>query len=225
MEYKIFVNGLQRSGTNYLTRLILNNFNNVEIANRANVQCASWKHNLVINRKLYSEARFAPNYFILVYKNPYTWLESICCRGGVDYHKTQLLHGDPKKLEGIKFEGFSITHLAKTWSTWIKNWLIDKNDIIPLNTRKYTRYEDLLDKETREKFLESAPFRRSQPTKDWNNPMIGKIALSKDFTKERLEYYKKMMPEKMTQDVLDVYNEYLSDEVLSISGYSRLEKL
>lgn len=226
MEYNIFVNGLQRSGTNYLTRLISDNFHDIRNVNKAKTNSPAWKHNLVIDENLYSEARVhSPNYFVFIYKNPYTWLESICVRGGVDYVSTQLLHGDPKKIEGIKFPDtqISVSHVAKTWSTWIQNWLIDKNDIIPYNMRKYTRYEDLLNNVTREQFLESLPFKRSGSK--WRNPNPGQISLSKNFKEEQIAYYKKMMPLKLTQDVLDDYNKYLTDEVLKHAGYNRLERL
>lgn len=223
MQYRYFVNGLQRSGTNYLQKLIGDNFIEVSHCNSSKVDGA-WKHNVSITQELFSKAKAEPNYFLLIYKNPYTWLESICLRTNIDYQRTQTLHGDAKFVEGPRLKHFSIIHVAKTWNSWVHNWLLNDDNIIAHCIKKSVSYESLLTEQSRNLFLESLPFKRLDRHK-WNIPKYGSVRLSKNMNADMIKYYLNMKPIGIDQTMLNVYNEHISDEALNVTGYNRLVNL
>lgn len=204
MRYFIF--GLQRSGTNFLEQLLAKNFSISKI-NRTN-RC--WKHSIDIP-KGYQQNELT----ILIYKNPYTWCESLCCRNNVDWIKTQKTYpateGEAKFLAGKN--RFNVANLAKTYKHWHESWTQSNVNGLVI------KYEDLLVKETREQFLEKikAPVRKSDT---WQIPQIGKVSQSRDYTKQREQYYLEMKPTKLNQEQIEAITETIGVNMIRKIGYN-----
>jgi hypothetical protein len=75
----IYVFGIHRSGTNYLMNLLNRNFGKIHEKNTNNNYQPRWKHSVVVD-----ELEDYPVF--VIYKNVYTWVESILKRKcGVQY--------------------------------------------------------------------------------------------------------------------------------------------
>ena len=90
-EY-IKIHGLQRSGTNYVSHLINENFENTKVL----VNTGGWKHGFymapwVLGKEVH---------VVVVVKNPYAWLVSV-----YDYWTTRRLNVGPD-LRGVPFTDF-----------------------------------------------------------------------------------------------------------------------
>lgn len=210
MDYFIF--GLQRSGTNYLEQLINQNFNGRR-ANRVN-KC--WKHSINIPEG-YNDQQ--PT--LIIYKNPYTWVESICLRNTVDWLKTQkdypAQEGPDELLLGPN--EINIENLAKTYNHFLNTWLWNRSWNVKTCVIKY---EDLLITNSRNSILSGIsqilPVRKSN---EWVNPQRGKISQSKDYNEDREHYYLSMKPQQLTRTHLDSINNILGDRIVEL-GYEKL---
>jgi len=84
------------------------------------------------------------------------------------------------------------------------------------------RYESLLIDESREEALENMsrflPVRKSNK---WINPQRGKVSQSKDYNKDREQYYLSMQPKQLTRTHIDAINDVLGDRIESM-GYDKL---
>ena len=139
--------GLHRSGTNYIARLIVDNFDN----NDFEIKELYWKHNFqppLLNHNYLEPA----NLIFFIYKDLYTWIESIAFRESWGYeHRHQFFHPFEKTSPEFTLgpKKLNLINLAKTYNKYIENWLIDNiwltvnNDFI--NKLIVIKYEDLLD--------------------------------------------------------------------------------
>ena len=194
MKYCIF--GLQRSGTTFLESLIKLNFK-CEIANGDR-----WKHTLQrveCNCKTFN-----------IYKNPYTWIESVVYRDPAD-----LLITSPFLLE----EGYNMGHdrvnlanLAGLYNDYVLSWYDETT---------FVRYEDLLDEVAREKFLNTLPFERI--TDSVVVPEPGSLFMSEGFENNKIPYYLYGNPERLTLDEISIINEKISVDVFNLLGYKKLK--
>jgi len=121
---KIFVNGIQRTGTNY-TRELLQINTDYEVNE---YQPPYWKHDT------FSGIIPECDLIYCVIKNPYTWIESICFRNCVDIiEKNPHLYNNKDYLGPFKINLIEACKLYKTfYSSWIKYGV------------KLIHYEDLL---------------------------------------------------------------------------------
>lgn len=136
----IFIAGLQRSGTNYAQHLINKNVD-VNVFwipyETNNGDYSLWKHNInPLTKELIDSNNIDGT--ILIIKNPYSWVESICFRNCMDIID---VYGDKYGLlqEGSE-QKINIRNLIRFYKNFYINWL---------NTNAYLiKYEDLLsDKE------------------------------------------------------------------------------
>lgn len=193
MKFCIF--GLQRSGTTFLEFLIKQNFK-CEVANGAN-----WKHSLTkVN---------ADGLVFNIYKNPYTWIESIVFRDPAD-----LLVNSPHLLD----EGYNIGHdqvnlenLSKLYNDYVLSWY---------DIKTFVRYEDIINPVERNKFLTSLPFERI--TNEWVVPKPGSLFMSEGFSDTSLEYYFSEKPSRLQKNELSIINDNITVDVFNILGYTRL---
>lgn len=211
-EYYIF--GLQRSGTNFLEVTLQRNFNITKV----NRTTKSWKHGI----DLYNDTRpEVPK--IVIYKNPYTWIESITTRNNVDWLKTQRTYNSQEGPHELRIgpHNMNVQQLAKTYVHWYQSWI--KTDIM---NRHIVRYEDLLKPETRTDILEEIRdkfnLRRRDDRKNWIIPQNGTVSQSKDYNEKRRQYYLKMRPENMTRVQIDAVNEVIPDSVFGRLEYKKI---
>jgi hypothetical protein len=150
----ISIRGLQRSGTNYLKSLIdkniivnafshsvlndgtLEEFDYTLISDYLKNDCVGkrpfdlWKHNInTLNSTLIQEYNI--DGFILIIKNPYSWIESIVYRKTIDIVIT---YGDKYNL--LENGELSISNLINLYKDFYSNWLNAGAFLI--------KYEDLL---------------------------------------------------------------------------------
>ena len=81
---EVYVFGLHRSGTNYLTSLLNVNFKKIIQVNSDGNYTPLWKHSVVVDSTIGDYPTF------VIYKNPYTWVESIIKRKQDDGHNIML---------------------------------------------------------------------------------------------------------------------------------------
>ena len=214
---KYFDFGLQRSGTNFLELLIQSNFG----GQRQNRHNAGWKHYIDP-----PELWVGQHPTFLIYKNPYTWVESICFRNTVDWIKTQrkypALEGPAVNKLGPK--GINVEQLAITYNHWYQQWIENPKPSANYDNVVIIRYEDLLREGKRNNILSGieAKFntKRKKPN-SWIIPQMGKVSQSRDYHKDREQYYLDMKPEKLSENHIKIIGEVLGDAVANL-GYRKL---
>jgi len=211
-----YIWGIQRSGTNFLERLLELKYN----AFKRNAGVSAWKHS--INDPVDGWNKQLPNF--VIYKNPYTWVESIATRSTVDYVRTQTLYSPKEDIsEDLQLgsKKLNIVNLAKTYKHFHLNWL-DRDD---LKLGMEIKYEDLLVDEIRYKILLDISTRMSfsKPHRDkFRIPTPGSVTSSKDYTEEREEYYKSGRPSVLTQKQIDAVTDTVGVELITKMGYEVL---
>lgn len=125
---KIFINGLQRTGTNYALKLFQANVSNISF-----FDCAPghWKHAFYKGFFLNT----SPNKILTIIKHPYSWVESICFRNCVDI-KTNFpnyyLHNTQDHCGPFSI---NLKNLCKLYYDWYNTWL----DVPQVNLIPYER--------------------------------------------------------------------------------------
>lgn len=206
-NYYIF--GLQRSGTNFLADLIKLKYSNRPINNKE-----FWKHSVV-----------PPNIenktpLVLIHKNPYTWIESLCFRNKVDWIKSQkdydpLIEEDEALIAGNN--QFSVRVLAHAYNDFYTNW----HERIKTANAHIIKYEDLLEQKGINQLLIDLDTKfKWQNNGNMNLPR--KVSQSPDYTKIRGEYYKGQKPRELTEYQINVVNSIISDDVFTLNKYVKL---
>lgn len=144
-----FVFGLQRSGTNYVQKLMELNF--VEGQTRA-----AWKHRLSVWEEEHLDQKIKERVIFVIHKHPYTWIESIAKRGGVDYVSAQTKYPakefDDEEQRESALNGFNVVNLARTWQEHYDNWVLYPPEYIKKDM-VHVWYEDILNDDDRDNFL------------------------------------------------------------------------
>lgn len=207
-QYYLF--GLQRSGTNFLEALIKINYGFLNL----NDLNETWKH-LIIPPKLKNQSKI-----ILIHKNPYTWIESICLRNSVDWCKRQINYPldekDPKLKLGNR--GYSIVSLAKAWNDFHLNWLNYKN----FNNHNFiiVKYESLINGNI------SSVIKNIETSFSWENEkkiiVPSNISQSKKFNSESVDYYTRQLPLELNKNQINFINDCISDDLFKFFDYEKL---
>ena len=212
--------GLQRSGTNYIARLITDNFHNQDFEIRE----VYWKHNFT--PPLLNHNHLAPaNIITFIYKDLFTWIESIAYRHSWDYeYKHQVYHPfeptEPDYTLGPK--KLNLINLAKTYNKYLENWLVT-NVWLTVNadfTNKLIqlKYESLLDNSFLEKLFTDLTTRGLQRIS--NNiilPKLGDVDASRfDYPANHLENLKNKQTLFLTDKQKEMALAQISPEVLKI---------
>jgi hypothetical protein len=199
-EFYIF--GLQRSGTTFLEHLLHGNFN-CKIVNSNN----SWKHSI--------EKLVFPSYTIFnIYKNPYTWIESVMFREHADLPITSPQILGESSLNGGLHLRINPIELAKIYENYCNNWFMNLN-----NNTFIVRYEELIEKDSLKYFIKTIPF-----TRKFNDIKISKAGfwMSEGFKKDIIPYYLKGIPEHLNSHQINAINEIISDQTFSRLKYQRI---
>jgi len=199
---KFCIFGLQRSGTSFIEKLIALNFTCV-ISNGAN-----WKHSLD-----YVDTFTSFN----IYKNPYTWVESVIFRDPADILLTHphLLSGE--RSEKIGHDSVNLRELCKLYNTYCNNWL-EHDDVTVV------KYEDIIQEKTRNVFLDSLlPIFESRNHGQYMVPAPGSLFMSEGFSNDMLQYYVNQKPTRLSRENIEVVNQNISNDVFEKLGYEKLD--
>ena len=210
-EYRIY--GLQRSGTYYLEFLIKANLD-IKCGNKGKGQY--WKHNLSIPK----DVDLDKETFFPIYKNPYTWAESIITKN-VDFVRRQttfpIMQNGP---DADMCNGFNVRNMAKTYKLWCDNWIYQLPD--EYQSRCFhIQYEDLLETYNRELKLEEIAFEFDIDRLD-NSKFINprKVTLSSEFTEDSYKKYTNFETKLLSRDNMDVMNDVLGERLFKNLGYN-----
>jgi hypothetical protein len=201
---KFYIFGLQRSGTTFLEHIVSLNFN-MRVANTEN----SWKHSIVVPENLEDYCKF------WIVKNPYTWLESIVFRDPADLLVTATsfnLQDRSNSAYIVGHDQVNLKNLCLLYNIYIKNW--SNTDVIKV------RYEDLLNKETLDKFFKKNNFINEY--KHWKIPVAGSLFMSEGFSKDSYSYYLSQRPQLFNKTDIDVINTYVNFDLLHQFDYTRV---
>lgn len=210
--------GLQRSGTNFIEQIIQTNFG----GQRQNRHKAGWKH-FIDPPELWTGQHAT----FLIYKNPYTWVESICFRNTVDWIKTQRKYPALEGPVDLKLgpKNINVEALAKTYRHWHDKWILNPKPNANYDNVVIIKYEDLLREQKRNQILESIQLKfnsqRKKPNQ-WIIPQRGKVSQSRDYDKERESYYLDMKPQKLQKQHIDCINNLVGTDLIASLEYDIL---
>lgn len=212
IDYHIF--GLQRTGTNFVEVVMRNNFS----VRKTNTQRNCWKHSITVPKNYKPRS---PT--IVIYKNPYTWVESIAFRNTVDWVRTQLTYPatedcDPALKVGSS--GLNLSNLAKTYNHFYTTWLLNN----PGTNVVFIKYEDLLVPDSRERVFQdlASKFQMKPRQPNFTFPDRGSVSQSRDYNSSRETYYLKQTPEKLTPIQIQEVGRIVDSRIFEKTGYSRL---
>lgn len=197
----VHVFGLQRSGTTFLEKLLSQNF-------QCKLSSEHWKHSIE------RVPTHSPTF--VIFKNPYTWIESIMFREHADLPATSpeivlpsylnagvcTLTDDPVSINPVE--------LAKLYERYFYSWY---------DWARIVRYEDLIQQDTLKKFIDSVAIERK--AKDIVIPEAG-FFMSEGYSEDIVPYYLKGKPTKLTDRQLMAVNPFISKEMLEILGYRKI---
>lgn len=129
--------GLQRSGTNFCSNLITDNFDNSSVFNNDS-ENHIWKHSLTPTFKC------NPDCIVYIYKHPLMWVESVINAGHIHYSLDKTIK------TGLKIKDIYIDNLINMYNTSLSSWVLNYNLTIP---KINIQYEKLLDDNIVENFL------------------------------------------------------------------------
>lgn len=212
---EVYVFGLHRSGTNYLTSLLNVNFKKIIQVNSDGNYTPLWKHSVVVDSTIGDYPTF------VIYKNPYTWVESIIKRKQDDGHNIMLAskylphYVDENRY--IKtdsdlsyYDGkISFERLLNIYRQFHENWILNfpkQNNLFVIS------YEDLLIKEKRDKILDIIGKKFNWVSPDiWLNSEPGAVPLSKDYSHERGEYYLNGKPKELSIEEIEMIDTIIDE--------------
>lgn len=217
--------GPQRSGTNYLQQLIAQNFVGVGLLNRDPI---NWKHSITVPNQYNTTVMT-----IILSKNPYMWVESVGIRDFVDWPVRQTQYSivepcDPeytliasdKTFYKIPDQKVNMLNLCRAYHDFYTNWL----PMIKYDNISHIRYEDIIEKRSRESTLETIQRLGSFDRKNdiWVNPSPGSISQSNTYNIEREKYYRSLTPKYLTTKQIQKINEIVGVDVITKLGYEIL---
>jgi hypothetical protein len=221
MRKEVYINGLHRSGTNYLGTLLNNNFSDIVGLNTPHNFGNEWKHSFIPSDKINGDVPV-----FIIYKNIYTWLESVIHRKIDDgWH---IVVSTMTKPEYIRLENFitpendfefnyrnnkfTLSFLVNCYKQYFENWIFNSNPKLK-DSIVLIKYEELLSDENRISVLEriSEKLQWDKP-KEWVNPKKGAISLSKEYDDERELYYLTESPKFLTEEQIILIDKIITEE-------------
>lgn len=206
----IYLFAPHRSGTNFLNQLInLNyNYNNV---NSGVLYNKLWKHSCLGGHSVSDETPI-----IVIYKNIYTWLESVLIRKpmfGLDFIQS-LKHLDKDKYDQImelkcKFYfingNISLSCVVEAYINFYKQFLNCGKDVT------YIKYEDLLYDNSLERVFKRLDQILTRKTSELRMPK--KVHLSPNFSDVNKPYYKEGKPTFLNGECLQIIDNLMANRL------------
>ena len=216
--------GLQRSGTSYIEELLKLNFN-ASIKNTFSSGYI-WKHAFNLDRAVVNtpgEKNYNLQKYhqldtlncIHVYKNPYTWIESILNKKShffaTPYPDVQRQRSSDQPM----INGLNLCYLAEIWTKHSAYWL----NVAEQKKIYRIKYEELI---SGKQGVRSALHGYSKMF-DLNFPGTieypQSVPLSKEFTEDKRQYYLNQKPVRLTDKQIAKVNEWLHPVVMEQLGY------
>lgn len=210
--YRVY--GLQRSGTNFLQRLMQSNL-------KIKFEKGQWKHSKVVDQLPTHSLHF------YIYKTPYKWIDSVARnhedvpkRWGNDYKLTQdgIMINASHRGRGKDITKLNVANLTKLYNDHITWWMTrGVGNIV------YISYEDFIDS-TAEKFVSLAEQQKLQLSRPPQNVVIvNKVPQSETFNESKREFY--LSPNKfdyLTQEHIECINKHLDPQVIKLINLNLL---
>lgn len=237
-NYTYFQFGIQRTGTTILERAIkdawgmwkANDFwpNDINRTPPAYDQYV-WKHSIDYPDHY---TRTAPT--VLIYKNPYTWAESMAFRKGsgnggwsftYGHEAEEHMYPQPNHWNTISVPRQGTTNFGQlmyTYKHWFGTWLAHAEQY-PESTM-LIKYEDLLVEESRNRILREIGQKFGWPDlgEDHNFTFVNHVGSSQPMTPERTQYYIDGRP---TDDRIWANNGRYIKSIRDILGVDLIERL
>lgn len=219
--------GLQRSGTNYVEALFIENFKGVKIWNEHYPDCLpTQKHFRLYDEKhLIPSLQFQNNFhyenfsafdahvtrlteqvelnYVVVVKHPLSWYLSYFAWASKKHH----IDHRKKEVNG---------HFILEWNLFMKKWLDFKKEAP--NRVSIVKYEDLIADSSSELDASMTLFGLEKRHENYFIPE--KVGMSKGFNAKRLNYYKKKSyMSELPETHYRVIRELVDESVLDDLGY------
>jgi hypothetical protein len=199
----VYIFGLQRSGTNLLKQTLLDNFD-VEVLNKS----GTWWHLVSPPYRFIESGKV-----LIIYKNPYKWIESIVYRNRADTITTNINTYDLQAPDGYMIKDINLQRICRLYTDHVMNW----------NDPKFVKiqYESLLDDQTRDKALLGIGL--GKPKQDIIvMPQPGSLFMSKEFNPNSVKYYLSNNVGLLNEDEIKIVNAEIPDRVFDILGYKKI---
>lgn len=227
-----YIYGMQRTGTTLVTRVIAENWrisdrNNLSMRDKPGVRPPDldldWKHHISIPHNLPQNAPV-----VMIYKNPYTWLESMLYRRGVANGGWSQTHGQTFNAKNQSFRkddpqnGTTYTDmLMESYKAWFNTWLPYSE--MHTETSTIIKYEDLLDFNKRMEIFCGIADKFGWPEFEfpqlvWSNH----VGSSQPFTKLKHDYYLEGRPEQLSNEEIQLVNRVIGTDLIEKLGYTVL---
>lgn len=222
---EIYVFGIHRSGTNYLLSLLNKNFKKIIHANSDGNYTPLWKHSVVVDSQIGNYPTF------VIFKDPYTWVESIIKRRVDDGHNIMLAsvylphYVDTNRYIKSDYDykyynnKISLERLLNIYRQFYENWMLN----FPQEKQEnlfIISYEDLLIEEKRINILEKIAKKYGWVLPDkWVNADAGTIPLSKEYTDDMAKYYLERKPTELTKEEV-----LMIDNIIDIDFRTKLKE-
>jgi hypothetical protein len=213
----IFFISLQRVGSNYV-EVVLNK-NTEELAFRGYLLEVS-KHFLPKRIEVFETTKIQQDDFIIIVKNPYMWVESVCWNTEMSKEtQKELWFGDfedYKVQHNADLNGYNLNNLVNMYKDFYKKWFEFSKD----NNIQTVKYEDFLYKDKAEEVCRNIVSEIGHGQVKSNFKLHHKpIRFSMGFTKEDFEYYKNEKPTKISKVHIDTINKILGSDFIEELGY------
>jgi len=207
--YTYFQFGIQRSGTTIIDQLIKKYWNYwkandcdqykpVPFEPQPQKECV-WKHNIDIPKNF---EKGLPA--VIVYKNPYTWAESMAFRNGMGNggwnatwgHENLDLYKQPRPgWNNVTFPGMGTCNFGQisyVYKHWCETWLPYAEEYA--DTTVLIRYEDLLRQDSRNAIFKEIADKFGWDPIEEDIELIPHVGSSQPMDENRMNYYLNMAP-------------------------------
>ena len=218
----IFIIGLPRTGTNYVEHVCRSALPSVTFRNKLmDKKRLMSKHDCIGSYKYLKEACIPQELFLIVTKNPYMWVESICFRDeGLYLAKTVNTEKDDSNEcanRTLGDKGYNLKRILDIYREYYLNWIYKKDTIVCkyesfLHMNSFNSEMDRLEKTTGTKGNKSNFKLPSKP-----------VAHSPNFTVKDFNYYRNESPKLLSKSDIEDINEILGKGFIDKLGYKVIE--
>ena len=202
---KIFINGLQRTGTNYALKLFQQNIPNIEFCQ---LYVCDWKHYWKHDFYKGTFLNNPPYKILTLIKHPYSWVESICFRNCVDilgHFPNYYLHNTQDHCGPFKI---NLKNLCKLYYDWYTTWI----DVPQVKLMQYERL--LTERDVRKNII------RIFNIYPKTIHIPHKVPMSDDWVNERKELYKDYKTQYLNDSQKQIIKDSLPKDFLKRIKYN-----
>jgi hypothetical protein len=162
-------------------------------------------------------------FYLVIAKNPYSWVESIAYRNPMDYIEKQKLYPAGEPISANLIAGpnkINVVNAAKTWNYFYANW----KPFVSYEKVYCVKYEDLLIEEKRKSILEDIHEKFRCKWRD--NPLSYKSPetsiLDRNQDESKTKYYLSEKPKNLTDVQIEAITKNINKELFDFFGYEHL---